>query len=143
MKGPRTSAADFGNPTEETQYTLCLYDGRGGTPELVSSIILPPQNFWTSLGAKGYAYRDDTMSQDGIQRILLKAGDSGKPKILVQGATSTLTLPPAFSSLELFDQSPNVTMQIGNSEGACWGASYAPLWTKRNSAESFRAKRKY
>jgi hypothetical protein len=50
-----------------------------------------------------------------------------------------LLLPAPVSPTALFTQSPNVTVRLVNSDGACWEADFPAAGTKKNTAEQFQA----
>ena len=83
IKGAATSATDFGDPTAAAEYTLCLYAG-GRSVGAVGTAI-PAGAAWKALGAKGYKYSEKSALPDGVAKVLLKAGEEGKTKIIVKG----------------------------------------------------------
>jgi len=46
--------------------------------------------------------------------------DAGKSRMGVKLGTTNFTLPPTLSATEYFDADPSVTVQVKNSDGACW-----------------------
>ncbi len=132
-RGATTPKPDFGNPTIDTSYQLCLYDG--GT--LRMSLPLPAggacggRACWKENGA-GFQYADKT-GLHGVTRLILKSGAApGKAKILVKGRGANLAMP----TLPLAQP---VTVQLRSSTGVCWDAVYgAPAI--RNQADQFKDK---
>jgi len=77
IKGDQTSLADFSNPQATASYALCIYGGTSGA--LVATASVPPSpTLWSPIGTKGYKYKDQSGSQSGIQKIILKSGMSAK-----------------------------------------------------------------
>jgi hypothetical protein len=137
LKGTATAKADFGNPTATTGYALCLYDGNS---TLIADAAIPaagtcnaasPRPCWRE-NARGFRYVDKDLTPNGIQQVVLKAGDAGKAQIQVKGRGASLpdpTLP--ISHLP-------VTVQLVSSTGQCWTATYSS--TLRNDGGQLKAK---
>jgi hypothetical protein len=132
-KGEETLPADLGDPTAGTVYTLCIYDTNGGPPALASQSIVPGGPPWEAKGAK-FKYKDKQGSNSGITKVLLKAGDAGKAKIVVKGKGSFLDTPAL-----PFGQNPTVIVQMSNDLGVCWESRFSPP-AKKNDTEQFKAK---
>ncbi|GIW39447.1 MAG: hypothetical protein KatS3mg076_0024 [Candidatus Binatia bacterium] len=150
LKGPSVAFADFGDPvTGSTGYSLCVYDETGGVASLVSSFGVPAgatcapgKPCWKLVGSasnpKGYLYKDKLAATDGIAKILLKAGDAGKSKILVIGKGGQLSLPgPAGAAY--FQQDTGLVVQLLSGAGSCWEVRY-PVPALKNEPELFRDK---
>jgi hypothetical protein len=134
LKGGATSKEDFGQPTNETGYLLCLYDG---TPSRLMSARAPAAGSCVGKACwkeqrQGFKYADKDMSPHGLSKIELKAGEGGKAKITVTGKGASLEL-PALPILSL-----PVTAQLVTSDGTCWEATYST--SLRNLAGEFKAK---
>lgn len=132
-----TSAGDFGDPVSGgTRYALCVYDTTAATPHLLLRADAPPggtchgKACWQSK-ATGIRYRDKDLTPDGVLQITLKAG-MGNASLLVKARRSNLASP----GLPL-DQDPSVTVQLRQSGGTCWEATYAAP-ASRNDASQFR-----
>jgi hypothetical protein len=138
-RGDSTLAAELGNPaTGTTDYELCVYEEIGGTPLLVMSALAPAggvcagsKECW-SASAKGYRYRDRNLSPDGLLKLVVKAGAFGQSRAIVIGRGPALRVPGMPLS-----QDPNVVVQLLNSDGACWGASYGTP-AGRNTFDQFK-----
>ena len=91
IKGAATTLADLKDPTATADYALCIYAGT--TNALVAALNVPPGAHWSTLGTKGYKYKDPTESQAGVQKIILKSGTAGKSKALVKGKGTNLPDP--------------------------------------------------
>jgi len=131
-KGAQTSQDEFGDPTSAATHTLCLYDGSGGSP--IATYQVPPDPVKWVVGAKGFKYADQGASADGIAKVILKAGDAGKAKVLVKGRG--LDLPDPVLPFDL-----PVTVRLMNSEsGVCFEASYETPQIRKNEAGQFKAR---
>lgn len=133
-EGGATSVDALGDPRTTTAYGLCLFDGSGA---LLLRAALPPggtcagEPCWR-LQRKRIVYADPTRAAAGMRTLLVKAGRAGKTKVSAVGKGAALGL----SSLALIDLP--VTLQLHQSEGACWGARFST--PKRNDAERFYGK---
>jgi len=133
-EGGATSPDALGDPRATTAYGLCLFDGSGA---LVLRAALPPGG---SCGGKPcwrrqrerIVYADPTLGAGGMRRLLVKAGRAGKAKLSAVGKGAGLGLP----ALPLGDLP--VTLQLHQSEGACWGARFSN--PKHDDAARFDAK---
>ena len=128
--GEATSLADYGDPTDSTDYAVCIYDGettfqsesKAPTPEtnsLVLSIDAPAGAFWSEGSESGYSYGDTGGDGiNGLKSIELIPGAEGHAKIKAQGKGDALGL----AALDGVDGS-QVISQVQNSDGGCWGAT--------------------
>jgi hypothetical protein len=129
-----TNASDFGIPPSTTNYSLCVYDQDG----LIVEMQVPAGGMcsggpcWEQTGS-GFRYADAALTNDGAQRLILKAGAEGKAKILVGAKGPNLGMPAMLSV------APPLTVQVKNGNGECWGAVFSapPM---RNTSELFKAK---
>jgi cysteine-rich repeat protein len=142
-KGP-TTVADFGNPTADTDYALCVYDEQGGETKLVSGAAVPAAGqcgrrpCWRTIGAgapRGYRYRNRDAKPLGIGTLVLRAG--GQARIVARGSGPRLQAPAAVDEDRLLAQESGVTVQLLSSEGVCWSSRFeAPA--QRNDPSRFR-----
>jgi cysteine-rich repeat protein len=100
LKGEMTSQAEYGTPTVDTDYSLCLYTGTTGT--FLAQLDVPPgpPPLWKPIGTKGFKYKDKTLASTGVLKVLLKgnATQNGKSKAIVKGKGNNLpTLTPPFA----------------------------------------------
>jgi hypothetical protein len=139
-KGAAFVHGDLGSPDASTTYSLCVYDGLGGSPALATTLEIAPNGTrWKNKDPKGWNYKDSAGASAGVKKMLLKPGPAGKTKIkLVAGGTS-LPLPGAFSGSEYFDQDPSVVVQLLGEGGACWTSTFEPAGTKTNAPSGFKA----
>ena len=132
--GPQTDPSDLANPLATADYALCLYTGPPRTP--LTAVTIPAGGTkWRALSTRGYVYRDNTGTADGVTRVLVRGGEEGKSRALVRGRGANLPLLP-FSFLPL-----PVTTQLVNAEsGACFEATYTLDEVKTNDGGRFKAK---
>lgn len=135
-KGAVTTSAEFGDPTADTDYTLCMYDG---TSRLVFWASAPAggtcgtKPCWKATKA-GFTYTNKSKLPRGVKTLALTEGDlPGKAKVTVSASGVNLAPPP----LPL-DQTAVVTVQLVNSAGTCWDAVYSTA--TRNDVKAFKAK---
>jgi cysteine-rich repeat protein len=130
--GYPVAALDFGNPSQVTDLTLCVFDQTG----LKLSATAPAagtchgRSCWSTAGGK-VKYTDRDLTPDGLLKIVAKPGDPGKAKITVKGKGENLGMP----SLGL---AGTVTVRLKRSGGpACWQAKFPAA--SRNDAQSYKA----
>jgi len=134
--GEATQAADLGDPRSGTRYALCIYDPTSllYDAEIQPGGICRRSPCWKALGGRtpeGFRYEDRRADDQGMERIIIRAGGQGRARARVRGQGDQLQsvmLPLALP----------VTTQLVNSEGQCWSTTHstAPL---RNSATEFLA----
>ena len=118
-----------------TPYALCVYDYSGGAARLAARVPIGSglcATCWNA-SAQGYRYHGRTPGFGSI-RAILHAGRDGLGAFEVRAdgefVMSSTALP--------MSAEPNVTAQLRNAVGGCWGADYArPL---RNDSARFTAK---
>jgi hypothetical protein len=138
LKGSVTPKSDFGDPLTTDTYELCVYEG--ALPTLISHATAPAGGLcrlgkpcWKET-TTGFKYLDRELTPLGIQRITLKEGlTPGAAKIMVSGRGVNLDMPSPFPL------APPVTVQLKNSSGVCWQATYGAPAT-RNTATEFKDK---
>jgi hypothetical protein len=132
LKGQSTRA-DFADPTDTAQYTLCLYAGTTSAA-IARAVVAPGPAAWSPIGTKGFLFKDDSAVQDGMQKIVLKDSGPNNAKILVKGEGAHLPDPVLPLALP-------VTVQLRNSDtGICWAGTYQLGNAKRNDVSHFKAK---
>jgi cysteine-rich repeat protein len=136
-KGERTTLADFANPKSATPYALCVYDQSAqGQLRLATHIsaggLCPAKPCWTGSGSGfRYANRTATQSASGATQLTLVEGADNQSRVVLRGKGADLALP----KLPL---TPPVTVQLRNSGGGCWGATYSRFL--ENGLLEYRAK---
>lgn len=90
-RGDATSVGEFGDPTFDTQYTVCVWDYVARVPNLVMEMVAMPAGncagrpCWRSTGSgKTFRYKDFGLLPDGIQQMTLRSGVLGKTSVLVR-----------------------------------------------------------
>jgi len=148
LKGERTEPADFGSPTTTDSLGLCMYEQSGESPVLVFRAITVAgsgcfggstgRSCWLGLGKQDgsggygqYTYRNKEQTPDGIDQMVLKAGDEGKVKVLVKAKGENLSLPELPLSLPL-------QVQLHAETGECWEATYSEMGVKDNNPRQFK-----
>lgn len=130
-KGAATALDDFGDPTDDTAYALCVYDARRGIPTLIARVAADPGQGWLPKGTKGFQKKDSEGVTDGLRKLALGAGPDGKAKI-------TLAAKGAGTPANALPVTTPLTAQLRNDVGVCWGATYAS--PKKNDATQVNAK---
>ncbi len=134
----------FGRPEQTAEYALCVYDNAGGAATLAMDAHIPPAGTcggapcWKP-NARGFKYSGRGANADGIDTVILKEGFGGRAKILVKMKGAGLALPAPFNASRQFEQNPAVRVQLVNSVGACWEATFLPP-AFRNEPGSFKDK---
>jgi hypothetical protein len=135
-KGDATGLADFGAPTASTDYRLCLYDESGPSPTLRLTTEVPAGGLcgagacWQATQT-GYKYRDAEGTPDGMLKVLLKAGATGRAKVTTKAKGDELPpLPPLPLALPL-------RVQLHGDGAACFEARFDTAGTVRNDGEFF------
>jgi hypothetical protein len=147
-KGAETDFSDFGDPLATTTYAICVY----ADDVLVVSAKVPPggtcargKPCWKQTGSTtvptGYRYSDRDLANDGVIRIVLRAGSAGQARVIFQAKGATIgqapgsqPLPADFGDTGL---TPPVVVQVKNNAGACWAAVYSAPAAK-NRSDLFR-----
>jgi hypothetical protein len=137
--GAATSPAEFGEPLDDTSYQLCVFDAQGRT---IARASAPPggdcggRPCWKKTPTKlTYRSRDRRPTGGGPRssvRLSLRAGLAGKARIVLQGRGVHLDLAP-------LPAAQPVRVQLKNSEGTCWEATYTAPAT-RNDPGRFQDK---
>jgi hypothetical protein len=92
---------------------------------------------WKRL-SRGFRYQNFVAANGEVQQMMLKEGAGDGAKLLVKARGLILNFPPPVGS-KFFDQDPAVTVQLVNSLGECWEATYsAPA--QRNGDGRFQDK---
>jgi hypothetical protein len=127
-KGVATAQTDFGDPTADTAYRVCLYDAVSGTP-VDLCIDVPPGADWKDQ-KNGFSFKSKT-GVEGITSIQLEAGEAGKVEVAVKGKGVALPLLP-------LTQQPEVVLELSNSVGQCWQSRF--VTARKNDESKFTAK---
>ena len=140
-RGAATALADFGDPSVDTGFALCVYEDQTGfsrVEHVVDSAIEPGGTCaglpcWKDAGAKGFRYKDKDATPDGVKRLVLKPGAGGKAKIAAKGVGVGLAQP----ALPL---APPVRVQLQASNGECWESVFEAGDVQKSTPQTFVAK---
>lgn len=123
--GAATTLADLGDPASETSYAVCVYEGG----VLLFQLRVPAAgscagaDCWRPLGAaeapRGYQYRDEERTPDGVRKLLIEAGAEGHGRIVLKAQGDNV---PDAERLSL--SAPIVVEIINDANGVCWGDAY-------------------
>jgi cysteine-rich repeat protein len=127
-KGATVAEAAFGTPTTTDVYTLCVYVDDGMDERVVVEASVPTGAAWQDLDSKGFRYRNKAAAPDGISQVQLRPGV--KPKIKVKGGGPSLDV----GALG-FGPTAVVDVQLRNSGGACFGATYSAPFQRNEATE--------
>lgn len=132
LGGEETSPEAFGDPRTTDDYALCVYIG-SETSALISSTQIERGEGWRTRPGGGFVLRNPAATPDGVTRVELVPGATGKARIVVRGRGPRLPLP-------ILPMPPApVTVQLTADNGECWQATYATADFGRNDRERFRA----
>jgi len=130
IRGASTDLAEIAEPVSSADYSLCLYAGTAGT--LIGSLEVGHGVNWTSLGAKGFKYKDRQGLQDGVQKALLRTSTVNKSRMSLKGKGNNLPDP----TLPL--SGPVVVQLVNNDTDICWESTFTSA--TKNTATRYKAK---
>jgi hypothetical protein len=134
----------FGRPESSAAYAVCVYDAAGGAARLAMQLHVPAagtcagQPCWKPQ-VRGFTYKGRGANADGVDTVILREGLLGHAKLLVKAKGAALSLPPPVDAGRQFEQNPALRVQLVNSVGACWEASFA-VPALRNAPGTFKDK---
>lgn len=136
--GPALDQVELGDPAATTGYTLCVFDSSAGVPAVATHLDIAPGASWTNRDPKGLSYKDNSAASDGVTRISIKTGASGKSRISLSAKGAPLPMPTAVSGDHFFGQDPFVRVELRNDATAsCWSTQFSAA--DKNTATSFKA----
>jgi hypothetical protein len=147
LKGALPSVqADYADPTDTADYTLCIYTG--ASPTLVAEADVAPggtcsgADCWKPISTKGYKFKDKPGTQDGVTKIILKSNaNPGKSKALVKGKGTNLPDIPDAAGHPTVDLDLPVKVQLVNEDnGNCWQSDFDTGDIKKNVPGKFKGK---
>ncbi len=131
-KGSATTQAEFGDPTDTAEYTVCVYAGTASS--LIGQATITASASRWKRTASGYRYHDRAATADGITRVALRGNALDKSAATVKGKGANLPDLP-------LPVTPPLTVQLINGDdGLCWGATYTAEQLLKNSPGQLNAK---
>jgi hypothetical protein len=135
VKGELTNTTDFGDPVNTDEIGLCVF-----APGKVLQMIAPAggtcgtKPCWKARGINGFSYSDRSNANDGISKILLKAGLDSKAKAQIKGKGSMLPSLPLPLTLP-------ATVQLQSTHNdECWEATFSTAGEIANDGTQFKGK---
>jgi hypothetical protein len=146
VKGEATSPSELGDPTANEDYVVCMYDASTPGGAVLMEHLVPAggtcatKPCWRGSGSPpgfaGYRYKDPEGTPHGIQKMSVKPGPHGKPKIAIKGGRDHLfSAAPGAPPLPL---PLPVVMQLQNRSGACWQATFDASGISTNVSGSYK-----
>jgi hypothetical protein len=133
-RGMATNLTDFGAPLTTDDYALCVF-----APGPVLKTVAPAggtcgtRPCWKQLSIKGFSYKDSARDPLGVDKIVLKAGLSGKAKVQIKDKGSNIPTLPLPLSLP-------ATIQLQSENGKCWEATFSSTNMQINDGTQFKGK---
>lgn len=135
--GPTTTVGDFGSPSMPggDDYALCMY--AGPTEELKLGAVARAgatcgsASCWRAAGTTGWKYSNRDRTPDGMDKVVLKAGTAGRPKVLVKATGDNLVTPTLPLALP-------VRVQLQTTHGTCFESTSS--LSIKNAPNLFKAK---
>jgi polyhydroxybutyrate depolymerase len=111
---------DFGDPTVSTGYALCVYGPTGLliSPAAPAGGVCGGKPCW-AVAKTGAKYTNKPLTPDGLLKMSLKAGGTGRARIAVKGKGTHLLLPALPLGL------PVRVQLLREDTGTCWEAATA------------------
>src|SRR5262249_30243334 len=132
-QGESTSQAKFADPTNGTDYAVCVFSGL--PPTLIGQGVVPANGAkWSIAGSTSFKYKDAAGTAAGITKISLKGSTVNKSKVQVTGKGSALPDLPLPVTAPVTLQLVNQTNQL------CWGASYPSSQLLKNETDQLKAR---
>jgi hypothetical protein len=134
VKGAVTQNTEFGDPVNTDPYGLCVF-----APNKVLQMIAPAggtcgtKPCWKVLGIKGFSYKDSLRTNNGIDKIVLKAGLDGKAKTQLKGKGANLPTLPLPLTLPAI-------VQLQSPGNACFEATFDTPGMSQNDGTQFKGK---
>lgn len=131
----------LGNPVSgSTAYKVCIYDAtnalKGEYTVAQAGATCGSAPCWSAVFGKGYKYRDKSALADGILKMNLFGGSSGKGKLVIVGRNKSATMPTGVAAA--LQNESSATVQILTSNASCFGLSLSQV--KKADGSTFKAK---
>ena len=136
--GGAVSLSQLGDPSGGTAYAFCLYDTVALAPvlkfeiDMMGATTCGSRGCWTPL-TRGVQYRD-SVAATGIGKFVIKTTTAGAGRFMLKAGGVHFTMPALATSAQLFAQDDAVTLQLVNTEGACWTARFSSPATSNTVA---------
>ena len=138
-RGAAVDPLDLGTPATTTDYALCIFDHTAALPTLAASYQIPASSLW-STKPESIKYVDREGAADGVRLLKARAKlGAGKSRVALMLSGANLTLPFPASGDLYFNLDATLTVQLRNSDDACWSSDFTPLHVRKNTATSFIA----
>jgi hypothetical protein len=146
-KGTPTLLEEFGDPTDDTDYSLCIYDTEGGVSALATRLDIPAGPPWQARSDRGFRRKDGAGLSDGLTKAVLRTNGKGKGDLVFKGgfcqrcsssAAQNLPLPALSGGGGFLSNEPTVSAQLVASNGQCWLSEFQTIRT--NTTERFSAR---
>jgi cysteine-rich repeat protein len=124
LKGADTPLASLGDPTDDTDYDVCVYNHSTNPPTLSFHAALPAGAGWKASRA-GFVYRGEP-----IRLLTLRAGAAGKSRAVLN-LHGELPVPPVALPL---------TVQLQGENAACFSTTWSAPYVQANGNGRFKAK---
>src|SRR5262249_39999410 len=115
-----TSKASFGEPTGTSDFSMCVYDAGGRKLSVTApgGGVCGTKACWGETAA-GFRYRNQALTPEGIQKIVLNSGAPGRATISVVGKGVFLSLPDLPLAMP-------VLVQLKRSDSPeCWESTFS------------------
>jgi len=141
IQGEAMSVGALGNPIQTDDYTICVYDGVGGSPALVMELQALAGSGWRAQASNGFGYSDRERTSDGLQKMRVAAGSASLSKVKVTARGVNIPIPAPYSEgIQLLEADPTVIVQMVNTTGTCWNNEFDPATARvRNNGKDFRS----
>ena len=130
--GPMTSA-ELGNPSTSTDYRLCIYDNDG----LTFDMPVPAGKLassWKTMGTKGFKFKYQTGTENGLTFFSVKAGSRSKIKLKAEGVK--LPMPTKMPMSLSVDLGAFAYVQLINDKGACFSRNIWAFFQPKVNTEN-------
>ena len=137
LKGEALNVTDFGSPLTADNYSLCIYDESGATPQLLLGATAPAGRTcgknpcWKTPTKKSIKFKNALRTDDGIDTITLTAGAAGKAQTVVSMQGIALKMPHLPLNVPL-------RAQLQASNGQCWDTHFSTF--RKNLSDQFDAR---
>jgi cysteine-rich repeat protein len=124
VQGADTPLAALGDPTDDTDYDVCVYDHSTNPPTVSFRAALPAGAGWKA-NRSGFVYRGTA-----VHSLTLKSGAAGRSKALLN-LHGELPVPPLALPL---------TVQVQGENAACFSTTWTAPYVQTNANGKFKAR---